>query len=270
MEDLDSPRVKTDASEQAIDVLRWLGMDWDEGPYYQLADLSPYRDALAKLDAAGLTYPCICTRAEIADAQSAPHDDHHEMRYPGTCRDRDVCQIADDSEQALRLRVPDEDVAIDDQVMGMQTANVQQSTGDFVVASKAGLPAYQLAVVVDDARQGVTDVVRGDDLISSAARQTWLYRMLGLSPLPRYWHLPLVRGADGRRLAKRHGDTRVSSYREAGVAAERIIALLARWSGMETGDRLTASQFAEGFDIAKLPREHVVFTQEEDQWLQAK
>ena len=127
---------------------------------------------------------------------------------------------------------------------------------------------YQLAVVVDDARQGITDVVRGDDLIDSAGRQVWLYRFLGLTPLPRYYHLPLVIGEDGRRLAKRHGDTRVASYREASVKAERVIGLLGYWSGVcSERCEMSAEEFVARFTLKKLPKEKVVFTHEDDRWL---
>lgn len=162
-------------------------------------------------------------------------------------------------------------MAFDDEFVGHQSIPVQQQVGDFVIQSKANLPSYQLAVVVDDARQGVTDVVRGDDLIRSAGRQLWLYRFLAevleTGP-PRYWHLPLVVGEDGRRLAKRHGDRRISYYREQGVGPERIIGLIARWCGV-AGERtaMTAEQFRDGFDLSKLPRETAIFTQEDHAWL---
>ena len=175
---------------------------------------------------------------------------------------------AQPAEPAWRLIVPDETVAFADAFAGPIDVNVQRQVGDFIVATKNGLPAYQLAVVVDDARQGVTDVVRGDDLLRSTARQIMLYRLLELGTAPTYWHLPLVAGADGRRLAKRHGDTRLSHYRRLGVPASRIIALLARWCGAGDGrDEMTAAQFADAFDIARLPHEPVTFTQEDHAWL---
>ncbi len=252
MEDLDGPRVKSEAAQQAIDVLRWLGLDWDGEPMFQSADLAVYQRALEVLSRKRLIYPCRCTRKEIQQAQSAPHGDEHELRYPGTCRPEETeekgfkFQVSSSKSEALltadettawRMRIPDEIIAFDDALHGKQRMNVQQQVGDFVVATKSGMPAYQLAVVVDDARQGVTEVVRGDDLLRSTARQIWLYRMLELTPLPRYVHLPLVLGSDGRRLAKRHGDTRLSHYRKMGVPAERIIGLLAWWSGVTTSAR---------------------------------
>ncbi|MEX2215095.1 MAG: glutamyl-Q tRNA(Asp) synthetase [Phycisphaeraceae bacterium] len=301
VEDLDTPRVREGANEQAIEDLQWLGMTWDEGPYYQAHDLSAYEAAMAKLDAQGLIYPCACTRSEIAAAQSAPHGDEHELRYPGTCRPgagapsrqggaegerlnevrvgetggrapiappfRDGAPD-DDAPTALRVIIPDESLEFVDMIAGPQAINVQQHVGDFIVASKAGMPAYQLAVVVDDARQGVTDVVRGDDLISSAARQLWLYRLLGLTPLPRYWHVPLVIGEDSRRLAKRHGDTRIAWCREQGVLPERIIGLVANWSGASEEPRpMSIAEWVDRFEVARLPREPVVFTAKDQQWL---
>ncbi|MEX0775248.1 MAG: tRNA glutamyl-Q(34) synthetase GluQRS [Phycisphaeraceae bacterium] len=282
IEDLDSPRVKAGADRQAIDDLTWLGTDWDppgppgSPPRYQLADLSPYRQALASLCQRGLTYPCRCTRKEIEQAQSAPHEDDHELRYPGTCRPRtgdSVNALGDamltpEQATATRLIVPDQDITFDDQLHGLQVVNVQRQVGDFIVATKAGLPAYQLAVVVDDARQHVTDVVRGDDLLPSTARQILLYRLLDLGPPPRYWHLPLVLGSDAKRLAKRHGDTRLAWYREQGVPVERVIGLLAHWCGI--GGTLTAlspREFLQRFDLGRLPITPVTFTQQEHDWL---
>ena len=320
VEDLDTPRVREGANEQAIEDLKWLGMAWDEGPHYQAHDLSPYEAALAKLDGKGLIYSCACTRSEIVAAQqSAPHADEHELRYPGTCRPGrapsrqggadderiaganeatgdDVTNASaaesategraamappcrdgapDSRPTALRVCIPDEDMRFDDMIAGPQAINVQRHVGDFIVASKAGLPAYQLAVVIDDARQGVTDVVRGDDLITSAARQLWLYRLLELAPPPRYWHVPLVIGEDGHRLAKRHGDTRIAWCREQGVAPERIIGLIAKWSGCEdkceaASGRMSIEEWVEAFDVRRLPREPVVFTAKEQEWLLQK
>lgn len=311
VEDLDTPRTKEGADQQAIDDLAWLGMDWDEGPFTQVDDLSPYQDALSQLWHKGAIYPCVCTRREIENAQSAPHGDEHELRYPGTCRpssqnvsegtqmpkaDGTPTTAADavrrersdagdtttalpqrfadaqaqsaDRPIAWRLIVPEQDLRAQDEFCGWHNENMSQQVGDFILASKAGLPAYQLAVVVDDARQGITDVVRGDDLLRSTARQLWIYTMLELHPKPRYWHLPLVRGEDGRRLAKRHGDTRIAMYREQGVAAERVIGMLAYWCGMITSRQpMSAAEFRDGFKISKLPHEGVTFTSEDHAWL---
>jgi glutamyl-tRNA synthetase len=274
VEDLDGPRVKSGADEQAVRDVRWLGIDWDVDAGRQRADLSPYERALDSLRHRGLVYPCRCTRKEIEQAQSAPHAGEHELRYPGTCRGAAATSASADS--AWRLIVPDETVEFIDQIAGPQRFNVQQQVGDFVVATKMGLPAYQLAVVVDDARQGVTDVVRGDDLLPSTARQIWLWRMLsqtsptGATPLPRWWHLPLVYGPDGHRLAKRHGDTRLAWYRDQGVTPQRVIGLLAYWCGLNSARRaMTAAEFRDGFSIERLPRQAVTFTAEDHAWLLA-
>lgn len=272
VEDLDGPRIKADAAREAIEILQWLGLDWDAGPYYQLENLQRYRTALSQLARQGDIYPCRCSRKEIeAACLSAPHGDEHELRYPGTCRPADP-RVFDEVEfkekgVAWRLRAPHRQVEFADRFCGKQMYDVQRSVGDFLVGTKAGVPSYQLAVVVDDARQGITQVVRGDDLLSSTPRQILLYERLGLEPLPEYTHVPLVVGTDGRRLAKRHGDTRIAHYREAGVAAERIVGLLADWCGMEPRRELTAGQFAELFDLAQMPRNQTVFTQSDDAWL---
>ena len=273
IEDLDGPRIKRGADQQAIQVLEWLGIDWDAGPFYQLADLSPYEAALQRLAETGATYPCLCTRSEIAEAQSAPHG-ASEPRYPGTCRpERGLSsepQVSSRESQACRcwrMIVPDRAVGFADEFAGKQSINVQQTVGDFVVGTKAGLPAYQLAVVVDDARQGVTHIVRGDDLLASTPRQLLLYEALDLHPRPVYIHVPLVIGEDGRRLAKRHGDTRLTSYRERGVAAERIIGLLAQWCGLGPRREMNASEFAERFELDRLPRNAAVFCPRDEQWL---
>lgn len=274
IEDLDSPRTKPGAAEQTIDTLRWLGLDWDQGPFYQISDLQPYHAALAELDRRGLIYPCRCTRKEIQAAQSAPHEDEHELRYPGTCRpidraDRRWSAADHDTTVAWRVRVPDEPIEFADHFAGVQRLNVQRTVGDFVVASKAGLPAYQLAVVVDDARQNIDAVVRGDDLIGSTPRQLLLYRLLGLGPEPNYWHLPLVLGADGHRLAKRHGDTRLTYYQQMGVPGTRVLALLGRWCGLEPADHRSAADFVDAFDIDRVPTQPVVFTPKDDAFLTA-
>lgn len=272
MEDLDGPRIKAGASEHAIDTLRWLGIDWDEGPVYQSAETAHYREALERLIRQGEAYPCRCTRSQILAASlSAPNAGDHELRYPGTCRPEEVAEVdaslLDDTTVSWRFISPEIDTPFTDGFAGPQSFNPQNEVGDFLVATKHCQPSYQLAVVVDDARQGVTHVVRGDDLLSCTSRQLQLYRASELGPEPEYWHVPLVVGPDGRRLAKRHGDTRVSHYRDLGVPAERVVGLLAEWCGLGPRREVSATQFAESFRLELLPEEQVAFDAEQDRWL---
>lgn len=272
IEDLDGPRIKAKAAEEAIDILGWLGLDWDEGPIYQSAEMKPYDKALTRLIEAGDAYPCRCTRTQILAASlSAPHAGDHELRYPGTCRPTQVSsyssQELSDPHVAWRLITPDDSIAFDDAFLGPQNFNPQREVGDFLVATKGGQPSYQLAVVIDDARQGVTHVVRGADLLPSTARQMLLYDRLGLGAPPQYLHLPIVVGEDGRRLAKRHGDTRLTYYRDRGVTPERIIGLLAEWCGLGERSEMTAGEFTQRFELSRMPREQVTFTTADDAWL---
>jgi glutamyl-tRNA synthetase len=276
IDDLDGPRIKAGASAEAIDVLAWLGLDWDEGPYYQRSELASYRAALERLAAQGDVYPCRCTRREIEAASlSAPHGDEHELRYPGTCRPGDQgknpplappCE-GGGSRTAWRFVAPEGATMFVDQFAGPHEHDVQSTTGDFLVATKEGLPSYQLAVVVDDARQGIDRIVRGDDLLASTHRQQLLQARLGVERTARHYHLPLVVGADGRRLAKRHGDTRASTYRQLGVAPERLVGLVAEWCGLGPRGDMPATAFAQRFDLAKLPRTPIIFTPADDAWL---
>ncbi|MEE9131280.1 MAG: glutamate--tRNA ligase family protein [Phycisphaerales bacterium] len=268
IEDLDGPRVKLAAAQQALDLFAWLGIDYDGEPTYQSADLDPYRAAMDILAARGMVYQCTLSRGQIEQASAAPHRDERELRFPSELRPTDPRMfVFDEQETNYRFIVGDESIRIDDEFAGRSVFRPLDEVGDFVVWTKRATPSYQLAVTVDDARQGITDVVRGDDLLPSAARQTLLYGALDLQ-LPKWWHLPLVVGPDGRRLAKRHGDTRLTAYREAGVSASRIIGLLASWSGI--GDKpteLTAEEFKDGLILDGLDRGPVVFRREDHRWL---
>ncbi|MAY73791.1 MAG: tRNA glutamyl-Q(34) synthetase GluQRS [Phycisphaerae bacterium] len=269
IEDLDTPRVKPGAERDAIQDLEWLGLDWDDDILTQSHHLDPYRDAMSALAARRLVYPCSLTRAEIEQVASAPNEgDPHETPYPASLRPDDRPTTFDDADTNWRLVVPDRAITIDDAFLGPRVITPAQSVGDFVIWTKRAQPAYQLAVVVDDARQGVNEVVRGSDLLDSAARQTLLYDALSITDRPRYTHLPLVRGEDGRRLAKRHGDTRLSHYRDRGVPPERIIGLLARWSGLtDHREPMNAEAFRQAFSLTALPANDVTFTKEDDLWL---
>jgi glutamyl-tRNA synthetase len=208
----------------------------------------------------GLVYPCTCTRGDIAGAASAPHSEHEGPVYPGTCAHR----TPDDAWScpqpfAWRFRVTDSPSFVD-RFRGPTAVDLRQVGGDFVVWRRERTPAYQLAVVVDDAAAGVTEVIRGDDLVTSTPRQLLLYRALGLPP-PMFAHIPLVVGPDGRRLAKRHGDTRLSALRESGVAPQAVIGLLA-WScgWLEKPVEITPAELLPRFELAKIPRTPFVLT----------
>jgi glutamyl-tRNA synthetase len=194
--------------------------------------LPHYEAAAASLLAAGRAYPCVCSRTEVEAAASAPHAGDEGPAYPGTCRDRFVdraaARAATGRDAALRFRVDVPAVPFVDGFCGPQRGEI---SGDFVVQKRDGGPAYQLAVVVDDAAQGVTEVVRADDLLPSTPRQLLLYAALGLQP-PQFWHVPLVVGGDGRRLAKRHGDTSLRYLREHGVTPAAVVGYLAALSGL--------------------------------------
>ena len=265
IEDLDGPRVKRGADVQAIDDLRWLGLDWDDGPIYQSPRAPLYRTAVERLVRSGQAYPCVCTRKEVDAAASAPHAEDGAAVYPGTCRNRfasiDDARRHAGREPAIRFRVPDGEVAFDDVFRGRVAIDVARRLGDFVIAKGDGTAAYQLAVVVDDADMSVSDVVRGDDLIESTPRQILLYRALDWADrIPHYCHLPLVIGPDGRRLAKRHGDTRLSAYRAAGASAGDVLRLLATWCGIGAVEEVArASDLLGKFDLARVPRDPIVF-----------
>jgi glutamyl-tRNA synthetase len=165
----------------------------------------------------------------------------------------------------IRFAVPEGRMSFVDQFIGPCSFEPAKALGDFVILKADGTAAYQLAVVLDDAEMGVSDVVRGDDLLDSTPRQILLYQALNWAEkIPAYYHLPLVVGTDGRRLAKRHGDTRLAFYRERGISPERVLGLMARWCGMEVAEEISANELVGKFDLEKVPREQIVFTADEE------
>ena len=275
VEDLDGPRVKAGAAEGALDELAWLGLTWDEPVVYQSQRTLIYESALAQLMDIGAAYPCICSRKDVELAGGAPHGDDHVRVYPNICRGRfdspDEAVEASGRPVAWRVHVPVEPVTVADEFAGEHSFDLARTCGDFVVFRNEGLCGYQLAVVVDDADAGVDAIVRGDDLLESAARQIHLRRLLGLEPEPAYWHLPLVTGPDGRRLAKRHGDTRLTHYRDGGAPAERMLGLLGFLSGLLDERReADMDELLERFDLDRLPRTPVVFTRADDDFLMGR
>lgn len=268
IEDLDGPRVRDDATRSTLETLDWLGLDYDGDALVQSSDLDPYVAAMHRLASEGRVFACDLSRREIERAASAPHAGEHELRYPSALRPTDPNRFAFDRRDTnYRLVVDARAVPVVDRFAGTTTHAPADEVGDFVVWTRRGVPAYQLAVVVDDARQHVTDVVRGDDLLPSAARQQLLYDALGLAA-PRWCHVPLVLGPDGRRLAKRHGDTRVLTYRAGGTPPERIIGLVAGWCGLGDGRTpLSAAAFRDAFELDRLPRGPITFGEDDHAFL---
>jgi glutamyl-tRNA synthetase len=260
VEDLDPDRSRPEAVAWLFEDLAFLGLDWDGEVWRQSARGAAYDEALAALERQGLAYRCWCSRAEIARAASAPHPGEEGPVYPGTCREG--ASPKPGRAPAWRFRVPLGVVRFSDLVHGEVAQDVATQVGDFVVKRVDGVASYQLAVVVDDAAQGVTDVLRADDLLASTPRQLLLYRALG-KPEPRFAHVPLLLQPDGRRLAKREGSTTVAGLRAAGVSAEAIVGLLAKWSGLGDGRPVTARQLVDGFTLARVLREPTVVTAEE-------
>ena len=284
MEDLDHPRDKPGAAAAAVEDLKWLGFDWDE-EFVQSERRAVYKAALERLG--DRVYPCVCSRKDVESAQSAPHDGE-QLRYPGTCRGR----FASWSEAysflnpvprlvrrfirhsfseggslgeggspspvprlpCWRFRVdPGERVSFEDAFAGAFSQDVAATLGDFPLARDEDGAGYTLACTVDDIAMGVTEVVRGDDLLAATPAQILVARSLGARP-PRYLHVPLVVGRDGRRLAKRHGDTRISSFRAEGKSPEEIIGLLAASCGWAAeGERVSLSGLLPRFNLATIP-----------------
>lgn len=260
MEDLDHPRDKPGAAAQAIDDLRWLGFDWDE-EFVQSERRPFYRTVLAKLDA----YPCVCSRRDVESAQSAPHSGE-QLFYQGTCRGRfrsweEAAGACAPRTPCWRFRVPpDTTVSFDDAFAGHVTQDVSASLGDFPLARDPDGAGYTLAATADDLDMGVTEVVRGDDLLPATPPQILIARALGREP-PSYCHVPLVVGPDGRRLAKRHGDTRIAAFRAAGVSPERIIGWIAYTCGVSADDDpVSLADLVGRFSLAAIPHAAVVIS----------
>ena len=260
MEDLDHPRDKPGAAASAVEDLRWLGFDWDE-EHVQSERRAVYRAALARLDA----YPCVCSRKDVERAQSAPHAGE-QLFYPGTCRGRFASWAAAAAACAprapcWRFRVPEGTVVrFDDAFAGPCEQDVSRTLGDFPLARDPDGAGYTLAATVDDLAMGVTEVVRGDDLLPATPPQILVARQLGHPP-PAYCHVPLVVGPDGRRLAKRHGDTRLAAFRAAGVAPETVVGWLAAtcgWNAKKTPTRLQS--LIGRCPLETIPREAVVWS----------
>lgn len=271
IEDIDSPRIKKGADIQAVQDLKWLGIDWDHEILVQSTRITHYEDALEFLKSKELVYPCTCTRNDVLRAASAPHEDGQDTAYPGICAYRsakDTLALLDKN-FCWRFRCPRKEPDFIDQFKGPIIGKEVTPPNDFVVwrqicnnSSRLSSPSYQLAVVIDDAFQKVNQVVRGDDLVSSTPRQLLIYKSLNLIA-PDFIHLPLVVGEDGRRLAKRHGDTRLAALREHGVKPENLLGLIAYSCGwLEKPTPICLRELTTLFDLKKIPNTPFVLTNE--------
>ncbi|MDH3690276.1 MAG: tRNA glutamyl-Q(34) synthetase GluQRS [Gammaproteobacteria bacterium] len=259
MEDLDRPRVRPGSAAQILDDLRWLGLEWDEGPdvqgargpYLQSARHELYAQAVRELESRGLIFPCYCSRKDIAMAASAPQGSGDRSIYPGTCRSNSTRTRPQGREAALRYRVPSRRVVVSDMIVGRVEHHLPQEVGDFVVRRADQLHSYQLAVVVDDALMGVTDVVRGADLLDSAPRQAELFERLGFT-VPRFWHVPLMQDEQGERMSKRDGSASIEECRQRRESPQRVVGRLATSVGLVREEtEISAQELLEQLSIEK-------------------
>lgn len=259
IEDIDPQRSRREYADQIMDDLHWLGLDWDEGPYYQSARSDIYEQYLQKLTDSGLTYPCYCTRADILATQ-APHESDGRVVYKGTCRN--LPPGTHSGPAAIRMKVPDvhsadSTVTFVDGHYGQHTLNIALHCGDFIVRRKDGAWAYQLAVVVDDALMGINEVVRGRDLLLSSPQQIYLARQLGFEP-PRFTHIPLLCNAAGQRLSKRDRSLDMASLRTR-FSPQEIIGLLAHAAGLlPKASPVNAREIIDFFSWDKIETEDIM------------
>ncbi len=261
LEDLDRQRCTTQFRDLVRTDLEWLGIDWDGQEWVQSERLEVYAQKASQLLEQGLAYPCVCSRSDVQAAVSAPHAGEVNVRYPGTCRYK-YTSLADAERRTgktagLRVVAPDESLAFIDNLAGPVSQNVARDVGDFLILRRDKIPSYQLAVVVDDAAQGVSAVVRGADLLDSTPRQIFLAQALNAS-IPAYFHVPLVVDAQGRRLAKRSRDLSLHELRCAGIDPRRIVQWVAQSCAMHAPEPALAAAFVAHFDMQAIPLRPVV------------
>ena len=257
IEDIDPQRSKQEYAELIMDDLHWLGLDWDEGPYYQSERGDIYEHYLKQLTDNGLTYPCYCTRADILATQ-APHESDGRVVYKSTCRN--LAPGVKTGPAAIRMKVPSEGKGIlsfTDGHYGMQTIDLTTHCGDFIVRRKDGAWAYQLAVIVDDALMGINEVVRGCDLLLSSPQQIYLAQQLGFAP-PHFTHLPLLCNKQGQRLSKRDQSLDMAALRTSNTP-EEIIGMLAHAAGLQqSNEPITAQELVGEFSWDKIPTNNII------------
>lgn len=253
VEDLDAERSRQEYVDAIMRDYEWMGLSWDAGPFFQHDRTEAYREAYRTLEARGLVYPCFCSRADL-HAASAPHFGE-KLVYPGTCRDlspEERAVRARTKDPSWRVRVPDRVVAFDDMLQGPYAQNLASECGDFIVRRADGAFAYQLAVVLDDAEQGVTQVARGIDLLPSTPQQIYLQSLFGL-PHPRYAHIPLIVNQQGKRLSKRDHDASIDELRARFRTPEALLGRMAAVTGLMPDDTpLSLEELAHEGDFSAL------------------
>ena len=257
IEDLDPDRCRPEYADQLKRDLEWLGLTWDKEQTPQSLRAEAYRESFERLEEKGLVYPCYCSRGEL-HAASAPHASDGTLLYAGTCRNLTPAERAAKTKTPCwRVAVPDETISFTDGLQGNFAQNLARGCGDFIIRRADGVYAYQLAVVTDDAAAGVTQVVRGCDLLPSTPRQLWLQRQLGFSA-PEYYHVPLLLAPDGRRLSKREKDLDMSALR-ARYTPERLLGMLGHACGLlPREESIEAAELAGIFSWQMVKAENIV------------
>lgn len=260
IEDIDQQRSKEEYAEMIVNDLKWLGFDWDE-QHTQSKRFEIYEKELKKLESQELTYPCYCTRADIMATQ-APHESDGRVVYKGTCRPENMKKRPDDGKQgATRLIVPDRDISFCDGLFGMQTINLARQCGDFILQRADKAWAYQLAVVTDDALMGITEVVRGRDLLLSVPQQMYLYELLGYKA-PAFTHIPLLCNEAGQRLSKRDRSLDMEHLRKS-HKAEEIIGFLAYHAKLiDRPEQISLKDLLPIFSWKNIPTEDIIIKEE--------
>lgn len=270
IEDLDVSRVHEGMIEDCLNTLKWLGIDWDGQPILQSSDMNRFHTGMQALAKARRVYPCDLSHKQIQEALNAPQlGDQPDAAGYEAIRPDPIPDRFDNPETSWRFIPDDNPIRFHDHNMGPQAFSKTDLGEDFIVWTKRQAPSYQLAVVIDDHASGINRVVRGRDLIDSTPRQLMLYRALGFTPEPEYTHLPLILSPDGRRLAKRDLDTHIGSYSALG-GPERVIGLIAHWVGITPEPTpMSTSEFLDTFDPHTLPKNDIVFREEDAQWLRS-
>jgi glutamyl-tRNA synthetase len=266
IEDTDVARSTQESVDAILDGMNWLGLDWDEGPFYQSDNFPAYKESVQKLLASGKAYKCYCTAEELEEKRELALQAGGKPKYDGTCRD-----LADmpGKPYVVRFKAPQEGVtAFDDLIKGRIAFN-NDELDDLIIQRSDGTPTYNFVVVVDDATMRITTVIRGDDHVNNTPRQILLYQALGY-PVPKFAHVPMILGADKARLSKRHGATSVMAYRDMGFLPEALVNYLVRL-GWSYGDEeiFTRDELVEKFAIENVGRSAGVFNTEKLLWLNA-